>query len=114
MGPLFQNFHNFRVFAMRTPENFEKWAYISRKIPKNGYLFFVAKITLKHGYGFRGSSGRPLSKPNLSNPPPPRGPIPPVRITIKFINNTHLKLLQEKFQVERQRIFDCTYDVMHF
>ena len=69
MGPFFKNFQNFRVFAMRTPEIFEKWAYVSRKIPKNGYLF-SAKMTLKHGYGFLGSSGRPLSKPNLSTPPP--------------------------------------------
>ena len=33
------HFQNFLVFAMRTPKNFEKWAYISRKILKNRYLF---------------------------------------------------------------------------
>ena len=32
---------------------------------------FSVKSTLKNGYGFRGSSGTPPSKQNLSNPPPP-------------------------------------------
>ena len=39
---------NCLVFVKRTPENFEKWAYIRKKIPTNGYYFF-AKMTLKHG-----------------------------------------------------------------
>ena len=36
MGRFFQNLQNFCVFAMRTPENFEKWAYMSRKSLKMG------------------------------------------------------------------------------
>ena len=32
-------FKNFCLFTMPTHKKFEKWAYISRKIPKSGYLF---------------------------------------------------------------------------
>ena len=32
-------FQNFQVLAMQTPENYEKSAYISSRIPKNVYLF---------------------------------------------------------------------------
>ena len=56
----------------KNPENhriFEKWAYFWRKILKK-WVPFLAKITLKDGYGFWGSSDTPLSNSNLSTPPP--------------------------------------------
>ena len=48
MGPFFKNV---QVFAMRTPENCEKWAYILRKIPRNGCLF-LPKWPFNMGMGF--------------------------------------------------------------
>ena len=47
-------------------QNCEKWAHISRKIPKMGT--FSAKMTCKNEYEFCGSSSRHLSKPNLCIP----------------------------------------------
>ena len=45
---------------------FEKYAFFEEKSLKMGAL--LAKITLKDGYGLRGSSGTPLSNSNLSTP----------------------------------------------
>ena len=69
MGPFFQNFQIFRVFPRQTPKKFGKmgvYIYIFRQIPVK--VPFSAKMTLKNRYGFRGSSGTPLSNPNLSTP----------------------------------------------
>ena len=50
-GSIFSIFQNFWVFTWQTPENFEKWVCILRKIPKNGYLFWP-KWPLNMGIGF--------------------------------------------------------------
>ena len=46
MGPIFYKsipkygfLFSSKFPKFRTPKNCEKWAYIARKIPKNGYLF---------------------------------------------------------------------------
>ena len=39
MGKFFQIFTNLKVFAMQTPKNLEKKAYILRKIPEMGLYF---------------------------------------------------------------------------
>ena len=47
MGLFFPKFPQFWVFAMKTPENCEKWAYILRKIPEIGT--FSCQMTIKNG-----------------------------------------------------------------
>ena len=62
MGQLFWLSPNFRIFAWRkNPENcevFEKWAYFSRKILKNGYPF-LPKSPLNMGRGFEARAAHP-------------------------------------------------------
>ena len=55
MGPSFPNFGGIR---MRVPKNCEKWAYIWRKITKNGCLF-LPKWPLKMGRGFKAQEAHP-------------------------------------------------------
>ena len=60
MGRFFQNLQNFCVFAMRTPENFEKWAYMSRKSLKMG-TFLCQNDPKKMGLGFEARAAHPCS-----------------------------------------------------
>ena len=48
-------FQNFQMLAWQTPKKCEKWAYISRKIPKNGYPF-LPEWPLNMGMGFEARS----------------------------------------------------------
>ena len=73
MGQLFwlsPKLCDFWGFAMRKPQksrNFWKIGLFLKKKPLK-WVPFLAKITLKDGYGFWGSSGTPLSNSNLSTP----------------------------------------------
>ena len=59
MSPFFQNhLQNFLVFVWKTPQNFENWTFISRKIPKNGHLF-LPKWPLKMSMDFKASAANP-------------------------------------------------------
>ena len=78
MGLIFQNRQNFLkflAFAWRTPENLEKWAYISRKILRKGYLFW-SKWPLEKGKGFEARAAHP--RPNQSRVPPPPRDLPSI------------------------------------
>ena len=60
----------------KNPENrkiFEKWAYFSRKILKNGYPF-LPKLPLKMDRGFEAEQHTPVQ---LKSEYPPRGSAPP-------------------------------------
>ena len=63
---------NFRVLAWQNPQNreiFEKLAYFSRKILKNGYPF-LPNSPLKMGRGFEARAAHPCPT-QISVPPPP-------------------------------------------
>ena len=63
---------------------FEKYAFFEGKPLKMGTL--LAKITLKDGYGLRGSSGTPLSNSNLSRPTP-RDPGHQMRVIMDTVHS---------------------------
>ena len=66
---------------------------------------FLAKITLKDGYGFWGLSGTPLSNSNLSTPPG-------VRDTVLYSVHSFLLPWQSTKLLNFNRNFELSYEII--